>query len=113
MAIYKMDPTTGIETVSGAISRRRFPDGTVEAWIMTKNGRMYHRIYRRKSAITPKQSSQRALFAAVAAEIKRLRQTGDLRPHRELFRAVYDELKCTGNVGSVSEASRGHFGGKS
>ena len=53
MAIYKLDPATGIETVSGAISRHRLPDGSVEAWIMTKKGRMYHRVYRRTKPLKP------------------------------------------------------------
>ncbi len=62
MAIYKLDPATGIETVSGAISRHRLPDGSVEAWIMTKKGRMYHRVYRRTKPLSENEAIHRALF---------------------------------------------------
>ncbi len=63
MAIYKLDPATGIETVSGAISRHRLPDGSVEAWIMTKKGRMYHRVYRRTKPLSENEAIHRALFS--------------------------------------------------
>ena len=108
MAIYKLDPRTGIETISGAISKHRLPDGSVEAWIMTKKGRMYHRIYKRSTPISKNEAVNRCLFKEAAMETKRRRAAGDRRSYRMIFKEVYAMLKT--NLASV--ASKGHLGGK-
>ena len=40
---YKLNPL--FESISGTISRRRFPDGHVESIIATKKGTLYKRTY--------------------------------------------------------------------
>ena len=40
---YKLNPL--FESISGTISRRRFPDGRVESIIATKKGTIYKRTY--------------------------------------------------------------------
>ena len=110
MAKYQLDRTTGIETISGAISRRRRSDGSVEAWIMTKKGRMYHRIsveawimtkkgrmyhriYKRTTPLSVNEISARSLFSKVAAEVKHRKVAGDPRPGPAIFKEIYTLLK--------------------
>ena len=58
MAIYKLDPATGIETVSGAISRHRLPDGKGVCIIVSIAGQS--RSPKTKLSIEP--SSKKHLF---------------------------------------------------
>jgi hypothetical protein len=111
MAKYQLDRTTGIETISGAISRRRRSDGSVEAWIMTKKGRMYHRIYKRTTPLSVNEISARSLFSKVAAEVKHRKVAGDPRPGPAIFKEIYTLLKQQ-QTETISGAKRGHKGGK-
>ena len=108
MAIYKLDPRTGIETISGAISRKRLPDGSVEAWIMTKKGRMYHRIYRRSVHVSKNEAINRSLFKEAANETKRRRAAGDKRRYQVIFKEVFAMLKTN----LASGANKGYLRGK-
>lgn len=111
MAKYQLDPITGIETISGAISRCRRSDGSVEAWVMTKKGRMYHRIYHRSTPLSGNERSARELFSKVATEVKRIKAAGDPRPRPAIFKEIYALLKQQPD-GTVSEALRRQYGGK-
>ena len=108
MAIYKLDPAMGIETISGAISRHRLPDGSVEAWIMTKKGRMYHRVYRRTKPLSENEAIQRALFKEASVQTRQRMEAGDKRRYRDIFKEVYAQLKA--NIASAS--SKGQLRGK-
>ncbi|MDY6406703.1 MAG: hypothetical protein SPK97_06200 [Bacteroidales bacterium] len=105
MAKYQLDPANGIETISGAISRRRRSDGTIEAWIMTKKGRLYHRIYKRTTPLSKNEALNRCLFKEAAEEAKRRRADGDRRRYQAIFKEVYAQLKA--NLSSV--ASKEHL----
>ena len=112
MAIYKLDPATGIETVSGAISRHRLPDGSVdgsvEAWIMTKKGRIYHRVYRRTKPLSENEAIHRALFKESSVQTRQRMEAGDKRRYRDIFKEVYSQLKA--NIASAS--TKGQLRGK-
>jgi len=108
MAIYKLDPATGIETVSGAISRHRLPDGSVEAWIMTKKGRIYHRVYRRTKPLSENEAIHRALFKEASVQTRQRIEAGDKRRYRDIFKEVYAQLKA--NIASAS--TKGQLRGK-
>lgn len=95
MAKYQLDPANGIETISGAISRRRRSDGTIEAWIMTKKGRLYHRIYKRTTPLSKNEALNRCLFKEAAEEAKRRRADGDHRRYQAIFKEVYAQLKAS------------------
>ena len=111
MAKYQLNPTTGIENISGAISRHRLPDGSVEAWVMTKKGRMYHRIYRRSTPPSVNESAARVLFSKASAEVKRRKAAGDPRPRPAIFKEIYALLKQQ-LTGTETEAKRRQNGGK-
>ena len=91
MAIYHLDPTTGIETISGAISRRRLQDGSVQACVVTKNGRMFYRTYHRTTPLSDKEITSRQLFAKAA---KRRMEAGDTRRRGIIFKEVYAQMKA-------------------
>lgn len=94
MAIYHLDPTTGIETISGAISRRRLQDGSVQACVVTKNGRMFYRTYHRTTPLSDKEITSRQLFAKAASEVKRRMEAGDTRRRGIIFKEVYVQMKA-------------------
>ena len=114
MAIYQLDPTTGIETISGALSRRRLQDGSVQVCVVTKRGRMYFRTYQRRTPVSEKELAARQRFANVSAEVKRRMEAGDTRRRGIIFKEVYAERKAVDskNIESASKASRKHPEGK-
>ena len=86
MAIYKLDPATGIETVSGAISRHRLPDGSV----------------------SENEAIHRALFKESSVQTRQRMEAGDKRRYRDIFKEVYAQLKA--NIASAS--TKGQVRGK-
>ena len=95
MAMYQMNPETGIETISGAISRRRLPDGTVQACVFTKKGNMYFRNYKRTTPLSQKEVAARHLFSIAATVTKMRIEAGDTRRRSQIFKEVYASLKNT------------------
>ena len=93
MAKYQLDPVTGIETISGAISRRRLADGSVQACVFTKKGGMYFRTYKRSTPVSEKEIASRHLFSIASTVTKHRIEAGDKRRRPEIFKEVYAALK--------------------
>ena len=94
MAKYQLDPSTGVETISGAISRHRLPDGSVQACVFTKKGGMFFRTYKRSTPLSAKEIASRHLFAIAATVTKRRIEAGDTRRRQLIFKEVYASLKA-------------------
>lgn len=95
MAKFTLDPAMGIKSMSGAISRKKLYDGTIQVTYVTKKGRLYVRKYApRTKRLTDKEAQNRALFAQAQQETTRLKQAGDPRKRPEIFKEVYARLKA-------------------
>jgi len=94
MAKYQLDPTTGVEAISGAMSRHRLPDGSVQACVFTKKGGMYFRTYKRSTPLSAKEVATRHLFAIASTVTKRRIEAGDRRRRTVIFKEVYASLKA-------------------
>jgi len=97
MAKVEFDKTFGIKSISGAISRQRMPDGTVLVTFCTKKGRIYTRVYNRKTPLSDRERKIRSDFSTIASEVAARRLNGDTRPKIVIWNEVKKQLGAKQN----------------
>lgn len=73
MAKVELSPL--IKSMSGTISRKRLPDGTIVSYVVTKKNRLYlHTTKPRSTPMTIREMNQRNRFGVIASAAKRVKQ---------------------------------------
>ena len=101
MAKVEFDKAFGIQSISGAISRKRLPDGSILVTFCTKKGRLYTRVYKRKTPLSDRERQIRTGFRIISREVIRRQQEGDTRPKAVIWNEVKNGLETAQTTPAV------------